>query len=132
MVDKDKRLQAADLINKLMSCEITNYEYDDRFPRSKDDPALHAIYTMLWFTYNDVREHRMDGKHSLSPQAREVFEQSALFLETDIEYTGQKSFVDVTAPFKRLWNLISMKKEPSAVPDCWPFDSLEQLEAARR
>ena len=82
---------------------ITNYEYDDQFPRCEDDPALHAIYTALWFTYSDVRQHRMDGKHTLKPEAREAVDQCILFLKTNIGTRGRNSS-DLTAPFKRLWN----------------------------
>ncbi len=131
MVDREKRFQAADLIGKLMSGEITNYEYEDRLPRSPEDPAIHAIHTAVWFTYSDVREHRIDGKSALTPEARRILEQCIVFLKTDLEYSGPKSFIDMTAPFKRLWNFISRKKEEE-IPSFWPFDNDEQLEGARR
>jgi len=132
MVDKERRLRAAQLIEKLISCQITNYEYDDQFPRCEDDPALHAIYTALWFTYSDVREHRMDGKHALKPEARETVDQCVLFLKTDIEYRGPKNFIDLTAPFKRLWNFVRGKRGRNELPDYWPFDSDEQLQSAKQ
>ena len=130
MVDKEKRLKGAESIEKLISCQITNYEYDDQFPRSEDDPALHAIYTALWFPYLDVGEHRMDGKHALTPQAREAVDRCVLFLKTDVEYTGPTNFSDLTTPFKRLWNFI-IRKKPKQVPRHWPFETREQLQAAR-
>jgi hypothetical protein len=68
MVDKTKRLQAAELIRKFMTCKVTNFQFRDGFPRSKEDPALHAINTMLWFAY--VREHRLEGKHRLGLKPR--------------------------------------------------------------
>ena len=61
MVDKLRRVEAAKLIEDFLSCRITNFEYDERYPRS-DDPALFAIYSMLWFAYSDLRNHRMDGR----------------------------------------------------------------------
>jgi hypothetical protein len=63
------------------SSRITNFEYDERYPRS-DDPALFAIYSMLWFAYSDVRKHRMDGKYALSSEGRQVVENCILFLRT--------------------------------------------------
>ena len=37
MVDKPKGVDAAKLIDDFLSCRITNFEYDERYPRS-DDP----------------------------------------------------------------------------------------------
>jgi len=36
MVDKPKRVDAAKLIDDFLSCRITNFEYDERYPRSDD------------------------------------------------------------------------------------------------
>jgi hypothetical protein len=87
------------LIEDFLSCRITNFEYADRYPRS-DDPALFAIHSMLWFAYSDVREHRMDGKHALSSEGRQVVEHCLLFLKTEFEYHGPRNFVSLSAPFQ--------------------------------
>ena len=129
MVDSIARLSAADAIQRFMACEITNEEFEERYPRSKD-PALHAIHTMLWFTYDDLREHRLNGKYTLTPQARQIFEHCILFLKTDHEYTGRKSFIEVFAIFKRLWRFV-LRNRDSYIPSFWPFESEEQLDAAK-
>jgi hypothetical protein len=130
MVDKPKRMEAAKLIEDFLSCRITNFEYADRYPRS-DDPALFAIYSMLWFAYSDVREHRMDGKHVLSSEGRQLVGHCILFLKTEFEYNGQRNFVSLSAPFKRIWRKLRGRTEPELVSPVWPFDAPEQLEAAR-
>ena len=91
MVDKPKRLEAAKLIEDFLACRITNFQYDDRYPRSTGDPALLAIYSMVWFAYSDVREHRMDGKHMLNSEGQQLAEQCILFLKTDNEYHGPRT-----------------------------------------
>ena len=131
MVDRPKRLEAAKLIEDFLGCRITNYQYDDRYPRSPNDPALFAIYSMLWFAYSDVREHRMDGEHELSDEGRHLADQCILFLKTENEYHGPKNFVSLSAPFKRIWYWLRRKSEPELIDPTWPFDNAKQLETAR-
>ena len=131
MVDKQKRLEAARLIEDLLACRITNIQYDRRYPRSADDPALFAIYSMLWFAYSDIREHRMEGNHSLTVDGKRLAEQSVLFLKTDNEYHGPKNFVSLSAPFKKVWYWLRRKTAPVVIGPAWPFDNAEQLDVAR-
>jgi hypothetical protein len=130
MVDKLKRMEAAKLIEDFLSSRITNFEYDDHYPRS-DDPALFAIYSMLWFAYSDVRNHRMDGKHVLSSEGRQLVENCILFLRTEFEYHGPRNFVSMSAPFKRIWYKLRGIAPPALISTVWPFDAPEQLEASR-
>jgi hypothetical protein len=131
MVDKPKRLEAAKLIEDFFACRMTNFQYADRYPRSPDDPALFAIHTALWFTYSDVLEHRMDRKHTLTNEWKRLVDQSVLFLKTENEYHGPKNFVSLSAPFKRIWRWLRGENPPEIIGPAWPFDSAEQLDAAR-
>ena len=131
MVDKAKRLEAAKLTEEFLACRITNFEYADRYPRSTGDPALLAIHSMLWFAYSDVREHRMDGKHALNNEGQQLAERCILFLKTDNEYHGPENLVSLSAPFKRIWYWLRRKSPPDLTGPAWPFDSAEQLDAAR-
>jgi hypothetical protein len=88
---------------------------------------------MLWFAYDDLREHRLEGKHALTDEARDVLERCILFLRSDLEYSGPGGFVSLTAPFKRVWKRIAGKTEQEeALSPVWPFESTEQLEQAIR
>ena len=131
MVDEPNRLEAARVIEDFLACRITNFQYDDRYPRSTGDPALLAIYSMLWFAYSDIREHRMDGKHVLKSEGKQLAQQCILFLKTDNEYSGPRNFVTLSAPFKKLWYWLRRKTPSELIGPAWPFDSVEQLEAAR-
>jgi len=131
MVDRTKRLEAVRLIEDLLACRISNFEYADRYPRSTADPALLAVYSMLWFAYSDIREHRMDGKHALKSDGQQLVQQCILFLQTDNEYHGPKNFVSLSAPFTKIWYWLRRKSPPEVIGPAWPFDSVEQLEAAR-
>lgn len=131
VIDKPKRLEAAKLIEDFLACRITNFEYRDRYPHSKRDPALLAIHSMLWFAYSDTREHRMDGKHALNSEGHQLAEHCVLFLKTENEYRGPKNFVSLSAPFTRIWYGLRRRKPPDVTGPEWPFDNAEQLEAAR-
>jgi hypothetical protein len=131
MVDKEYRQVAAKLIEQFVSCRITNFQFRDRFPKS-EDKALRAIETRLWFAYDDLCEHRLDGKHAPSEAWRVVFQRCVLFLRAEFEYTGPDTFIKMTAPFKRLRNFALRTKETSSLLAVWPFDSEEQLELASR
>ena len=86
MINKSKRLYAKHLIEKFMACEITNDDYNDEFPSDRNDPALEAIYCNVWPYYSENPTHKLDGKHALQPEARELFTRCVLFLATDLEY----------------------------------------------
>lgn len=86
MIDRQARDTAAKVLQAFMDGTISNVEYEDSLPRSKDDPALHAIHVQLWFYYSDLRQHKLIGKHTLSPEARALYERSVLFLKSDLEF----------------------------------------------
>lgn len=88
MVDVQARQQAADLIEKFRDGTISNFEFQDSYPRyDRRDRALRAIETFLWMFYDDCREHTLvEPKHALTPAGRELFERCALFLRTQLEY----------------------------------------------
>jgi hypothetical protein len=69
-----------------MAASITNKEYERRYPTSKADPALWAVYSHLWFCYSDVTEHRLIGRYGLTEENRRLLERCVLFLESDHEF----------------------------------------------
>ena len=129
MVDRQGGDKAAQLIDDFLSQRITNFKFQDEFPRSKDK-ALHAIETRLWFAYSDVREHRLDKTKHLNEYGRATFNRCILFLGPDIEYHGPENFIDVFAVFKRLWNWVRRTKVEEIPLPYWPFDNSEQLQQA--
>jgi hypothetical protein len=86
MVDCEARRRAAQLVRRFGDGEITNDEFEDDWPDSRDDRALRAVGTMLWGSYSDLYPHRLVGKHALAEEGRRLFRRCALFLESDREY----------------------------------------------
>jgi hypothetical protein len=72
MVDRHARNIAAEALQEFMEGSIFNREYERRFPKSKDDPALSAIYSNTWFCYSDTSEHTLTGKHALNDEQRAI------------------------------------------------------------
>ena len=86
MVVADKRQRAQQLIEQFLSCEIDNEAFDDGFPVDDRDPAFAAIHDNLWMYYSESYTHKLEGKDTLPPAARNLFVCSAAFLGTNLEY----------------------------------------------
>ena len=55
----------------------------DDWPHSNRlDRGLNAVHSMLWFTYDDVRKHKLNP----SPDMLALYDRCILFLKTDLEY----------------------------------------------
>jgi hypothetical protein len=137
MIDSEKRQIASELIAKYLSLEITSDELSDDFPRDKRDPALGAIWYNLWPYYSDT-SHKAEGKHQLSPEARELFERCAAFLRTDLEYEWPPyKWISFEYP---LWRLFGLGKrleqkfdefKSHGDFDVWPFIRREDIHGHR-
>ena len=102
MVDRFARDQAARLVASFRDGAISSDQFGDQFPRDSEDQALEQIYQMLWFSYDDLHEHKLDDKHPLDPRQREMFDRCVLFLDSNLEYTWPEHSI-----FSRLfWGLL--------------------------
>lgn len=86
MVDRNARDVAADAIQDFMEGSISNREYERRYPRSKDDPALWEIYVQIWFLYSDIKEHTLTGKHALKEETCSFLDRCISFLKSDFDF----------------------------------------------
>ncbi len=94
-VDVDARKRASAAIQRFfLRLETTNRQYEKEFPDSKD-AAIRAIFWMLWGLYDDLREHKMNGKHELNTDVRMLVKRCVAFLDSDLAYewpVGTRSF----------------------------------------
>jgi hypothetical protein len=87
MVNREKRDLAGGLIEKFLSCEITNDDFDKSYPTGeKNDPAIDVIHDRLWGFWDDRHTHKLVGKYALDPEARALFDRCIAFLGSDLEY----------------------------------------------
>lgn len=85
MVDRSRRSQAAQVLRDFMAGRLTNFDFEEQFPQSGSDRVLAAIAEMVWFTYDDLKTHRLEGEYTL-PDA------------------GEKSLSVVCCSWVRDWN----------------------------
>ncbi len=86
MIDRHARDIASVAVRDFMEGSISNEEYERRYPRSKDDPALWEIYIQVWFFYSDIKTHKLTGKHELNEERRAFVERCILFLKSNAEF----------------------------------------------
>jgi hypothetical protein len=138
MVDRQARDAAAQVLRAFMDGTISNCKYDHDFPKSEADAALRNIWVNLWFTYSDVREHTLEGKHALTPEARAVYERCLLFLKNDLEFEWPPSEFKLRYGLLRLLGFgraLKQKEEADmsvGEKDFWPFLKKVDYERALR
>jgi len=90
MVDRASRDRLAENLRHFAAGLITNDEYEDRILESRrtGDKAIEEIFHQVWYCYDDLSEHRLTGRHSLTMEGRKTLARLTLFLKSDIEYEG--------------------------------------------
>jgi hypothetical protein len=136
MIDRHARDIAADALRDFVEGSISNREYEHRYPRSKDDPAIWAIYAHIWFCYSDLREHALIGKHSLNAERRTFVERCLLFLRSDLEFRWLPPEFRLKYGILRLIGLggVLKRREEEEMSigdkDVWPFLKKAEYEEA--
>ncbi|MDO8838950.1 MAG: hypothetical protein Q7V31_08460 [Parvibaculum sp.] len=150
MIDREMRDKAATLLRQLAAAEITNDDFHDAFPRSREDWAIEAIFWMAWAHYSDLHNHRLVGKYALDEEGRKLFRRAETFLRSGLEYGyPKKEFSKLGRPNPLMvvitlgleWFLYRRRRrhdegllrEHEAVGDMdvWPFLSREDYEAEK-
>jgi hypothetical protein len=138
MVSRDARDIAAETIRRFMDGSISNREYEQRYPKAKDDPALWAIYINIWFCYSDMKEHTLTGKHALSDKQRALLRRCVLFLKSDSEFQWPPPKFSLRYGVLRLFGLKRIVERWEAEDmsigdvDAWPFLTRDGLANTER
>lgn len=140
MVDREARDILAEQLRHLISCQITNDEFERAVEWSRDQ-AVTAVYGMAWRLYDDLHEHRMTGLHHIPRNGRREIARWILFLQSDRVYEWPRyNFVHtVNSPL----NLITFgwwdrrrarcfaELQAAGDWDVWPFLRRDDFEDAR-
>ncbi len=128
MVNRDKRALARSLIQRFLSGEITNDEFNDDYPIDKADPALEAIYWNLWLYYSETHSYKLQGEHRLGADGEQLFQRCVRFLASGLEYEWPRyewiSLKYTLLRFVGLGRLIDRKFDEFKSRgdfDVWPF-----------
>lgn len=130
--DMAVRRRMAELLRQFAAGGLTNDEFEDAVPRSRDG-AVQAMFLFAWGFYDDLFEHRLRGRHRLSPAQRRVFARCCLFLHSDLAYEWPKRA-------KWLWRPQKLKRDArdpwwkpdETVPDSVLFCRKRMRALARR
>lgn len=128
-VDLAARRTAAKLITDFASGLITTNEYERAFPERSKDPALFAIFRRLWGFYDDLHEHRLEGKWALDQDARALWGRCILFVMTDLEFRWPEGRPLVRRAID--W-ILGARRTREGDHGVWPFhDRSEYADALR-
>ena len=97
-IDRGARDLAAAVLERFRTGELTNYEFEDAWPRSSSDPALEQIMSQLWTTVGDTYEYRLQGERSAAHD--ELYRRAILFLKSPADYRWP------LVPRTSLWSLL--------------------------
>jgi hypothetical protein len=127
MVDRHVRDIAANVLRQFMEGSISNEEYEQKYPRTKSDPALREIFLQIWFFYSDIEIHKLTGKYALNDECRALAERCILFLKSDVEFEwppqkfGFRYGILRLLGFGRILKQRDQRETSIGDHDVWPF-----------
>lgn len=136
MIDSEARNKFAELVRGLASGLITNDDFEDNIPDSRDKAIISIFSEGVWFLYDDLREYKLKGKYALSKEEKSLVARCVLFLKTNYEYKWPSvSIIERLISFMT-FGLVgySVKKQWKEAGDIevWPFLSDEQFFTAKK
>jgi hypothetical protein len=118
MVNRIKRDNARQLLEKFLQGEITNDTFVNEYPPGEDDDrAIASVYEQLWGFWDDRETHALTDKHRLSPDAMALFERCIAFLGSDLEYEWPPTKSWSVSQF--LLRFLGMRKRADAEAKKW-------------
>ena len=102
MIDRISRDKMITLLDLYLAGEITNFEFENRLPNSKDISINEIWLFGVWRLYDDRFEHRAVGRNKISGERKQIFDHWISFLESDFEYIREK---DDRPIFVKLYNV---------------------------
>lgn len=136
--DQEARKHLAGLVRRLASGAITNEQFENAQPNSKE-PTLQDIYFYgLWPLYDDFVEHKLIGRWALTREGKAWVARIVLFLHSGQPYrypqlTGFSQIPVILLSlfslgwFGRFWRRRKWRGGDESV---WPFYSRSEYEEA--
>ena len=139
MIDRNARDALAEATRHLATCQFTNYQFDDAaFDLWTADQAILDIRDQLWLLYDDLHQHKLDGKWALSEEQRLIVVRIVAFLKSDLEYMWPKRplWYRLARPLIAMFTLgfgprtIEGRFDKGLDLDVWPFSSKSEFDQA--
>lgn len=144
MVITGDRREALKVLRDYLSGRITNREVEDSYPTGSGDEGVRAVYSQLWLSWSDSREHKFDPSLLSAVEIQATFQRCELFLGSTLEYEWHKgarlgSWLQLLLRTFRLRTLAervaaSEVREAQRVGDwhVWPFRRQSDLQNLTR
>ncbi len=137
MIDTKARKEAAEVARHFASGQITNFDFENKIPNSKD-PAVWAVQDTFWCLYDDFKEHKINEGWEMPKQIKTMMARWVMFLYSDEEYRWPKISCPGLRPFEygffgRLFKR-HLAQESFLIAgeySVWPFIDNESYENAR-
>lgn len=137
MVDRKARDRMAEILRHFASGQLSNFEFEDQVPSTKD-AAVRAIFDTAWCFYDDFDKHYMKGKWALPESTKSQMARWAMFLYSDEEYVWPDISFAGIRPLRHGF-ISSLFKGPEKEQrfiaagdyEVWPFISVESFERAK-
>ena len=124
MIDLKARSIASSLLEKIILEKLTNWQLEDSWPNSPDDPALNCILRWIWTYYDDDKEVILSTK--MTDKDLVVLERCRQFLKTDIEFPLRQLSEEQKLKIRNEWGIEWRADCTGPEDDKWPFPSDEE------
>ena len=88
-MDRKARDIVAEVLRHFISGQITNFDFEDKIPITKD-PVIWAIEDCVWCFYDDFTKHKMKGNWALPQESKLQMARWLVFLYSNEEYMWPK------------------------------------------
>jgi len=131
MIDRSARNKLAELLRSLAAGLISNDEFEDTIPESKDKAINEVFFNGGWMLYSDMKEYKLQGKDALEAVVKNEVARWVLFLKSNYEYSWP------SVPFLQrvlhavTFGLLGTSWASSGDINVWPFLKAEHFAKAK-
>ena len=136
MIDREARDKTAEVLRQFISGQLTNFEFENKMPSSKD-AVIWAIEDSMWCFYDDFQKHKMKGDWALPKETKNIMSRWVMFLHTNEEYKWPGVRYAGVRPLKHGWLSRLFGKPQKELNfmltgsySVWPFINVESYQDA--
>jgi len=141
MIDRQARDKLAEEIRHFVVGFTDNFEFDDAVSNiDTKDRGVQEVCHAMWFTYDDLRRHKLAGSLALTEAQMAIVKRAIVFLKSDCEYRWPKWSICYKIVRPLLWlvsiGILTKRLDRhfhgNGDEDLWPFFCRSDYEDALR
>ena len=137
-IDVVARRKAAEIYRHFAAGLLTNDQMEDSLPKSFERGLQDIFYCGIWPLYDDLHEHKLAGRHRLTPEGRDHVARIILFLHSSLPYRwpariGWSALIDVPITLITLGLFRPARhrlRASGGEESVWPFFTSTEYESA--